>query len=428
MRKGIDRIRKQTEKFSETNNKFCDIMRDVQENTKEVRRNVKGIKNDFSNIHIIISDVEKNFKEKTAINNSKDLKFLWGAIALQSARWILMPALDVNTLTPNLEDRVSAGIEGKKDKTLTGRELDRIQANKLKQKYVDCEQIMALPVPYDAMLGTEDIYIKNVTALNKNLYGGNHHSATLGHDPILGYVFGTGNILTRSISFKDRAITTRKVAILSGRKQIVTREPYNLANMLRDAKKSICEDKNRLAVAHMKQVLHMQSDKYTKDGLPIPLLSAHIQQQLLKKKWNSKELERIAQSLAIKTSSQYLVAVLLNSTVSILHGFCYDELADGSMEQYRVRTKKIVTISNIMATSLNIGAVASGCLLGTLTLSPHLIKMAISHIDLGGIVEAIHQIVSSKSLQENMMKDFVEMELYNRFCSKPYSFLEECYE
>ncbi len=58
------------------------------------------------------------------------------------------------------------------------------------------------PVPYDAMEGTRRIVIPGVSTDEKNLYGGNHHSATMGHDPILGYLFGTMNIMTRTITAK----------------------------------------------------------------------------------------------------------------------------------------------------------------------------------------------------------------------------------
>ena len=60
------------------------------------------------------------------------------------------------------------------------------------------------PVPYDAMHakpGTIPININNINGYGKELTGMNHHVATLGHDPVLGLLFGTMNIMTRTITY-----------------------------------------------------------------------------------------------------------------------------------------------------------------------------------------------------------------------------------
>lgn len=417
IKKGIEEKEMQFEKeLQDTTKMFYEIS---ERNRREY--------DDIKNVNIIISDLDKSFREKTKITNTKDMAFLWGATALQCGRWILISSFDENTLTPNVEDRKSAGEEGKKDKSKTGAQLNKSGENKIENRLIGCERIMNLPVPYDAMKGTEDIVIKNVTVEGKNLYGGNHHSATWGHDPIMGHVIGTANILTRSISFRDGKLTTRIVDIPSGRTQIVTKNPYNFKQMLEEVYETVLEDKKRLAVGHLKQVLHLQSDKYTKDGLPIPLIPAGLQQKLLKQKWNSKELENVLKGAIKGITQQYVVAAFLNTSVGILHGFCYNENRDESLKLYSVRTQKIIATSNILSTSINLAAISGGITTGILSDNTELIKKSVSHMDIGGYIETIHQIAKSQKLQETIRREFLEQELYNRFCSETYAFLEEAH-
>lgn len=423
----VNRVRKLKRNFDGACENFDKDIINVQNVVEEVSDSVEKKQEVIKNVNIIISDIDKAFAEKTSIVNKKDMAFLWGAVGLQCVRWILIPTLDESSLTPNTEDRKDATKEGKKDKSKTGSQLNKSGENVIDKKYVDCKQIIALPVPYDAMLGTEDIHIKGVTDVGKNLSGGNHHAATWGHDPIIGHIIGTHNILTRSISFRDLMITTRKVEIPSGRQQIVLPDPYNVLKMEADVFGTLREDIKRLPIAHLKQILHLQSDKYTPDGLPIPLLPAGMQQKLLKKKWNSKELENIIKKGIKGMAQNMFVASLINTSVGILHGFCYNESKDENFDMYAVRTRKIVATSNVISSSINVATVVAGVAAGVITENPNLAKKSASHIDIGGYIETIHQVVSSKKLQENIKREFIEKELYNRLCSDEYSFLEEAH-
>lgn len=428
MKSGVSQIRKLKKEFNEANQELKKELVSTRKVVGEISEKSNKTLNDLKNINIIISDIDKNFSEKTSILNKKDMFFLWGATALQCGKWILLPAFDERSLTPNKEDRKDAAIEGRKDKTKTGKQLNEEGLNQIERgQFINCEQIMALPVPYDAMKGTESIIIEGVTTKGKNLWGGNHHSATWGHDPIMGHIIGTANILTRSITFRDGKFTTKTVEIPIGREQVVTEYPYNFVKMFFDVKDTIREDRKRQATAHMKQVLHMQSDKYTKDGLPIPLLSAKRQQRLLKQGWNSKELENIFKGAVPRVSLQLFISAFLNSTVGILHGFCYDENRDENINVYAARTRKLIATSNILASSINISAVAAGSVSGILLENPALVKKSISHVDVGGYIEALHQIAKNRKLQESIRREFLEMELYDRFLGEQYSFLEETY-
>ena len=422
----LDKYQKIKDEFEDSEKKFSSELEKFSNAVDEIHEHAGKTLNDLKNVNIIISDIDKQFAEKTGIVNVKDMAFLWGAVAIQCARWILIPTFDLDSLNPTTSDRKDSGSEGKKDKTASGKELDKSKEERDKQKFPDKKNIILLPVPYDAMKGTEDIVIPGVTEFGKQIYSINHHSATLGHDPIIGQVIGTTNIMTRSITFHDLTLTTRKVEIPSGRTQVVVKEPvYSIPKMIKDVIETSSEDSERIVTALLKENLHLQSDKYTKTGLPIPLLSAGMQQKLLESKWNSKELENVIKGAVKGIAENFVVALIINTIVGTLHGFCYNEANDESRRLYSVRTRKVVATSNVIAESINLAAVAGGTIAGVVSENEQLIKKSISHLDIGGMIEAIHQIYKSKKLQEEVRREFLEQELFNHFTSNKYSFLEE---
>ena len=422
----LDKYQNIKNKFETEEKKFSNALIDFSNAANEMSDHSEKTLSDLKNINIIISDINKQFSDKTGIINVKDMAFLWGAVAIQCVRWILIPTFDITTLTPSTADRKDSSSEGKKDKTATGKELDKNKEERDEKKYPDHKHLILLPVPYDAMKGTEDIVIPGVTEYGKQIYSKNHHSATLGHDPLIGQIIGTANILTRSITFHDSNLTTRKVEILSGRNQIVVKEPsYSIPNMIDDLIKTLQEDNSRIVTALLKENLHLQSDKYTKTGLTIPLLSANLQQKLLDCKWNSKELEAVLKGALKGIAINFLVSLIINTIVGTLHGFCYNEQHDENLKLYSVRTSKLIATSNVIAESINLAAVSTGTIAGVLTENEKLIKKSISHLDIGGMIEAIHQIFKSKKIQEEIRREFLEQELFNRFTSNRYSFLEE---
>jgi len=421
MLKENDELKKQLNAVAEENKKAFEKYSNA---LVEVSQKTEKIANNIGNVNIIISDIDKQFKEKTGISNPKDMIFLFIAIGLQCARWILIPTLDEESLSPTKEGRKDSASEGKKDKTGSKSQIDKERDNE--KEYPNCKQIILYPVPFDAMKGTEDIVIPGVTPLGKNISGTNHHSATLGHDPVVGQIFGTANILTRSITFHDGLLTTRRVELVSGRQQLVVKEPtYNVPLMMQDVFSSIQEERKRIVSALIKENLHLQSDKFTKSGLPIPFLSPALQQKLLELNWNSKELENLLKGGLKGIANNIMVASIINEIVGVLHGFCYNENEDDSLSLYSVRTRKVVMISNIIAECINVFSVAAGVAIGAFTENSDLIKKSISHFDIGGILVMIRQIAQDGGVQEKIRREYLEHELFDRITDGKYSFLEE---
>ncbi len=428
----LKKYKELSEKHEASVQKGNTVLTSLSDATHEVSDHANVFLNDVENVNIIISDIDKSFAEKTGIINPKDMIFLWSAVAIQCARWILIPTFDINTLTPDKSDRKDSGSEGKKDKSASSGQMDkdRDKNGRHDEELPNREMIMKYPVPYDAFDGTEDIVIPGVTPYGKKISSKNHHEATLGHDPIIGQIVGTANIMTRSVTFHDTLLTTRKVTIPSGRHQTVVRIPmYGIPQMFSDVFVSTKEDKGRIKVALLKENLHLQSDKYTKWGLPIPFLSAKLQHILLTKGWNSKELENVIKGSIKGIELNFFLALIINSIIGNLHGFCYDETTDGSLSLYGVRTRKVIVTSNVIAEGINLASVVRGTIVGVISENPDKVRKSISHMDIGGIIEAIHQIAGNGILQERIRREFLEQELYQHFTSNRYSFLEDsCYE
>jgi len=190
--------------------------------------------------------------------------------------------------------------------------------------------------------------------------------------------------------------------------------------MLSKVGERIKEDKIAVALALIKQVIHIGTDLYTPKGIQIP--GANL---VLSKK-NAENLTKyVSTGNIIKVTFSAIITMVINFIISILHNLLYDETNDISRELYNVRTQKILKVSNIIAESLNIAYVGANVGIGMYTRNTALIKEGVKKIDLGGYIVAVHQIVKSSSIQEKIRREYLENRLYDKFLGENYSFLEE---
>ena len=182
----------------------------------------------------------------------------------------------------------------------------------------------------------------------------------------------------------------------------------------------IKEDKIAVALALIKQAIHIGTDLYTPKGIQIP--GANL---VLSKK-NAENLTKyISTGDIIKVTSSAIIAMVINFIISILHNLLYNETTDISRELYNVRTQKILKVSNIIAESLNIAYVGANVGIGMYTGNPALIKEGVKRVDLGGYIVAVHQIIKSSLIQEQIRREYLENRLYDKFLGENYNFLEE---
>jgi hypothetical protein len=383
-------------------------LEEVSKNMKEfIEINNKMLDN-FEKLDKIVEDIDKEFAEKTGILNKKDQVFLWTAVALQVSRIYIISEIT----------KIENAGEGKLEESLKNfqKEIFKNFENKndkINQEYrASLKQILTDKVPYDATKGGGKFEL---------FKGANHRFATLGHDPILGYIFGTANILTNTITTVQIPLVSTyhvKYNEIYGNPQIT--ELASTVLMLSKVGERIKEDKIAVALALIKQVIHVGTDLYTPKGIQIP--GANL---VLSKK-NAENLTKyVSTGNIIKVTSSAIIAIVINFIISILHNLLYDENDDISRDLYNIRTQKIVKVSNIIAEALNIVYVGANVGIGMYTENPALIKEGVKRIDLGGYIVAVHQIVKSSLVQEKIRREYLENRLYDKFLGENYSFLEE---
>ena len=229
----------------------------------------------------IITDLDRQFAAATKLN-SRDIAFLFLATALQCTKWILMPELDFNfkgdgggnpgqRFTPN-EDKP------KDDETPPNEEQPE------KEGHYTWQQILLSPAPYLC-----DVYSlpKADTSLTSLLKRDENKDDidVWGNDPLFGWVFGTLNILSRTVTLKDmrtfdvtldRETSNLPSFLLSKDELHVISEPtVSVPEMLSDCYAAMQEDPKRLFAAVAKQAVRQFANSPEKFGVAIPFLCEH---------------------------------------------------------------------------------------------------------------------------------------------------------
>lgn len=401
------KYRKLSEKINRQFENIISKSEEVNRNMEEFVEINNSILDNFENLDKIVEDIDKEFAEKTGILNKKDQIFLWTAVALQVLRIYIISEIT----------KIESAGKGKFEKTLKKFQKEKIFKNfqktedAINQEYrASLKQILTDKVPYDAIKGGRDFDIFKGTK--------NHRFATLGHDPVLGYIFGTANILTNTITAVGLVTYHVQYNEIYGNPKITKLASIEL--MFLKVGERIEEDKIAVALALIKQIIHIGTDLYTPIGIQIPGTN------LILSKKNAENLTKyISTGDIVKVTSSAIIAMVINFIISILHNLLYNETTDISRELYNVRTQKILKVSSIIAESLNIVYVGTNVGIGMYTKKPELIKEGVKRIDLGGYIVAVHQIVKSSSIQEKIRREYLENRLYDKFLGENYSFLEE---
>jgi len=312
-------------------------------------------------------EINDAFARRTRLNRL-DMPFLLVATALQVVRSLVVPqigsSIDSSSRMKHDDKRIKAREKERKryyiNRRTGGPDGEQPQVKESRKGYRSWAEIIVSSVPYDAIAGSANIGI--------NMEGGYHRYKTLGHDPLLGWVFGTANIVTETISLLS--LQTHRV-----KRMALTSETLSLLQLFNETSDSVDEDFHRLPAAVFRQGMHLASDQYTKLGLPVPLLglfSEELAGKLYRSQYDALCLLRDAKIVGLSA----VVASLINMVIGLVHGLFYDEARDSSRDLYEVRTRKILLVSNCIASSSsilkayvtkNVKALDYGGLLVTLT-------------------------------------------------------------
>ncbi|MCI9208005.1 MAG: hypothetical protein HFJ68_05565 [Adlercreutzia caecimuris] len=340
-----------------------------------------------------IERINREFREKTKLQD-EDTAFVIGATMLQVVR-----VLAINALT-QIED---AGQCNTKEQVLHDVQNDLFQkfndsgAPGSTPLYASKHHILtARGVPYDATRYAGESL--------KLFQGANHRFATLGHDPVLGLLFGTANIMTNSITCVKSTGTlgiglripmTFSVAYDFTGKNPQIAEPVSTIRMLINSGKRVVEEPSAAAAALIKQIVHIGTDLYTPCGIQLPFANL-----ALDKAHVEKLTEYVSTGDVLKVGAQAGMAVLINWLIAALHGCSLifkDDASDYAFDLHQTRTKKIILISNTLATS-------SSVIQAAITKNPKC-------LDLGGAAVLVYRLFTDLSFIARLKEEYVNSKL-----------------
>lgn len=321
----------------------------------------------IGNTSEILNDLDKQFCSRTGLTKT-DMKFLFTAIGLQIARQYLL-----TQFPERLDDQTAA-------KEVQGNIKEH---SNRKHRYYNptLNEITNNPVPFDA----------NVNA-NGALKGGGkmgHRVTAIGHDPLLGLIFGTANIATATLttsSFDSYHIYTNenKRDYFKNRARTDLVLSHTLDKMLNQGK----DGREIVATALLKEIKHLRSDINSKNSLPLPIVSV-IDPKIASELANY----GLDMSNVFNVGTQASYTWLINSLIAMIHRLFCDADTEMDKKMYEVRTRKILSYSNLVASSSNLAAIA--------------ITKNTKYLDLGGLGITIYRLITDAKFIRQVKEEFI---------------------
>lgn len=340
---------------------FNQTMGEFEKESKEVER-VRKIAENTENI---LNNLDEQFCKATKLSKL-DMEFLFVAIGLQLIRQYLL-----TKFPERLDDKTAAA------STWGHREE---HSNRVHRYYnPSLEEIISNPVPFDANIGA------NGALSGAGKLG--HRVKAIGHDPILGLVFGTANIATSTLTTSD--LVSYHIYTNENKRDYFKSRARTRLVLSKTAEKVVSggyEGKIIVATSLLKELVHLRSDLYTQNSLPIPIVSVIDSQK-------ASLLANYGFDMAnvVTVGKQASYAIFINTMIAMLHRLFFDGKTDEKM--YEVRTRKILMYSNAVATSSNLMVVAA--------------TRDMKHLDLGGLAVTVTELITDTKFISEVKQEFI---------------------
>lgn len=165
--------------------------------------------------------------------------------------------------------------------------------------------------------------------------------------------------------------------------------------MLVAAGRRVVSEPDAAAAALIKQLIHIGTDLYTPCGIQIPFANL-----ILDKAHTEALTKYVSTGDVLKVGVQAGMAALINWLIAALHGCSLifkDDGSDYCTEMYQARTKKIILISETIATS-------SSIVQALITENPKC-------LDLGGAAVLVYRLFSDARFIAKLKEEYVQSEL-----------------
>ena len=398
--------------LSELDSTVSDLQSGYDE-TVRVRKVVENTKE-------ILDDLDIQFCQKTGLQGN-DVAFLFAAVGLQLLRITI-----INELTKiepaGTKNKLENGLHDFQDKIMDRlSNLDSTLSTINRPYYASTNQIMSThKVPYDAQetltaRSLDKLVNKNrpmdwdfdldgyINEMNLPLFkGGNHRFSTIAHDPLIGLVFGTANIMTNTITCVKQPINGLSLPVLTTNHVIYTTNyTHPVIGVYGSTTVMLCEMINRIlgdpiafVAALIKQIIHIGTDMFTPCGIQFPA------ENLLLSNTN---VERITKYVGwgdiIKIGTSAKIAELMNTIISTLHTLTHNYNDGVSTELFNVRTRKIILYSNAIATGSNVIWVGTNIVAGD--------KTKLKNLDFGGLLVLLKRLKSDTEYINRIKEEFI---------------------
>ena len=378
-------MRRKVSKFDKLREEQKAIAEERQKLVWHANRQIEALRNPQP----ILQDINAEFEKRTELNK-RDTAFLLLAVALQCVRQYWITPFTARKDDKAAADEVKAGETEKSDR-------------QYRWYHPSLQQIEGNPVPFDAITGS--------VKWKLNIGGGfKHRSRTLGHDPLLGWIFGTMNILTGTMTvWSDRtflpSLESYHIKTHADLKRDYIKTPAAFSKILQYTEKSFLKEGTdgcaRVGVSLWKEYIHLRSDINSIVSLPFPLVSAvsyDFAQSLAGYGLDMGRVKDIGQQAAY--------AYIINSLIAMLHRLYFDKQVDDA-KSYEVKTRKILSYSNLIASASNI------VIVGIMKYANPKMK-AERYLDIGGLLVTIYRLVTDYKFIQQVKQDFIEKEFYDR--------------
>lgn len=386
---------------SAINEKSMGLWKDIDEHRKEENRVI----NVLHNAESLLERLDVTFEERTSLSKV-DVSIMMLATALQLVRIYMLPKFQKRFLDEYLLDHNDEIIKDmeKEEMAEYKRKHTKWESKKSKKGYRSWQEIaFTIKVPYDATRHSGSGFH------DRNMHGGQHRVKTLGHDPILGWIFGVANIISDTITIcPEYELGEKKFRIpyvesynVDMGSNFCWKEQIPTWNIFKNSFESISEDKHRLYAALFSQGLHLASDMYTKLGLPVPFLSlidSDKAYDIYKDGYDYLDYLYDTQILrrTLKSASQ---SIMINMIIGAIHKFFYNPNTDFDKELYNVRTRKIILYSNMIATTSDV--------VQTSIRAYNKDKNAIKNFDLGGFLVTVNRLITDTKFILKIKEEFI---------------------
>ena len=242
---------------------------------------------------------------------------------------------------------------------------------------------------------------------NQSLFKGAkiHRFATLGHDPVLGLLFGTGNIMTNTITCVKKPLlaagvglpilTTNHVVYTSDYKYPQIAAYASTIQMLGSMAQRTKEEPGAFVASLIKQIIHIGTDLYTPAGIQIPaanLILSNTSVEKLTKYISTGDLIKIGVSAKLSE--------LINLLIGTLHMLMYDEFTMGmSRDLYNVKTRKIIDLSMEITTGSSVLWTAGNVMSGNVS--------SIRQLDIGGLIVLLKRLREDTTYIRKIKEEYV---------------------